>query len=124
MEQYRALFGSNSSNAHMYDALAKIYGDILDFHSRALRFFNLPTWRQAFHSVWKDFNSRFGHILRDLRRRKELIESQATALQFQQYQEDRRLSFERLDLLEKASVPCQRSWRTIHVTHQTFRQLY
>jgi hypothetical protein len=124
VEQYRALFSGNGSNAHMDDALAKIYGDILDFHSRALRFFNLPAWRQVFRSVWNDFNSRFGHILTDLRRHKELIESQATALQFQQYQEDRQLSFEKLDLLEKASVPCQRSWLTIHVTHRIIRQLY
>jgi NACHT domain len=86
----------------MDEALAKIYDDILEFHRRALRFFNLPTWRQMFRSVWKDFNSRFEHILRDLRRHKDLIESQATALHFQQYQVDRQMVFDKLNHLETA----------------------
>ena len=99
VEQYRELFTGNS---HMDEALAKIYDDILEFHRRALRFFNLPTWRQIFRSVWKDFNSRFEHILQDLRRHKDLIESQATALHFQQYQVDRQMFFEKLNHLETA----------------------
>jgi len=101
VEQYRALFTGSS---HMDEALALVYGDILEFHRRALRLFTLPTWRQAFRSIWKDFNSRFEHILRDLRRHKELIESQATALHFQQYQADRQIIFEKFELLEIAET--------------------
>jgi hypothetical protein len=45
-------------------------------------------WRQVFRSVWKDFKTRFQHILDGLRNHRELIESQANLLHFQQYQRD------------------------------------
>jgi hypothetical protein len=46
-------------------------------------------WRQVFRSVWKDFKTRFQNILDRLRRHREVIESQANLLHFQQYQLDR-----------------------------------
>jgi hypothetical protein len=41
-------------------------------------------WRQLFQATWKDFKSRFQHILDDLRRHKELVETQANLLQIQE----------------------------------------
>jgi hypothetical protein len=37
-----------------------------------------------FRAAWKDFKSRFQHLLDDLRRHKELVENQANLLQFQE----------------------------------------
>jgi hypothetical protein len=37
-----------------------------------------------FRATWKDFKSRFQHILDNLRRHKELVESQANLLQIQE----------------------------------------
>ena len=86
----------------MDEALSLLYGDILEFHQRALRIFQFRTWRQVFGSIWKNFNTRFQHILEDLRRHKQLIESQATALHFRQYNADRQLIIENLQHLEDA----------------------
>jgi hypothetical protein len=98
-----------------------IYSDILEFHKRAIRFFSergranhrsllggppllirgCTVWRQVFRSMWKDFKTRFQHILDDLRRHRELIESQANLLHIQQYQRDRVKTLDQLDRLEE-----------------------
>ena len=87
-------------------ALAMMYEDILEFHRRALRVFSKPSnhtfsnihvrpklinlaWRQLFRATWKDFDTHFLHILKDLARHKALIESQATLIHFQEAQLDR-----------------------------------
>ena len=43
-------------------------------------------WRQIFRSTWNDFKTRFQHIIDSLRRHGSLVESQANALQIQNYQ--------------------------------------
>jgi len=53
-------------------------------------------WRQVFRSAWKDFKTRFQHILDGLRNHRQLIESQANLLHFQQYQRDREKMFDKL----------------------------
>ena len=58
-------------------------------------------WRQIFKSVWKDFKTRFQHILDRLRGHRSLIESQATLLHFQQYQADRIRLLDELDRSEE-----------------------
>jgi hypothetical protein len=91
----------------MRRVLELIYSDILGFHKQAIRFFSgrgsansvvgsetlwlmyiRTVWRQVFRSVWKDFKTKFQHILDGLRDHRELIESQAKLLHFQQYQRD------------------------------------
>jgi hypothetical protein len=46
-------------------------------------------WLQLWRSVWKDFQTRFKRLLEGLGRHRELIQSQADLLHFQQYQMDR-----------------------------------
>ncbi|KAI9858937.1 MAG: hypothetical protein M1813_007239 [Trichoglossum hirsutum] len=85
LEQYKAIF---DYSPYMRKVLGLIYFDILEFHKRAIRFFSGRVWHQVFRSAWKDFGTRFKHILDSLRRHKELIQSQAHLLYFQQYQQD------------------------------------
>jgi hypothetical protein len=46
-------------------------------------------WKQLFRSVWKDFKTRFQHILDDLCRHKALIETQANLVQIQESRAER-----------------------------------
>jgi hypothetical protein len=45
-------------------------------------------WRQIFRSIWKDFETRFKHILDSLSQHRQLIVEQAQLLHFQQSQID------------------------------------
>ncbi len=58
-------------------------------------------WRQVFRSAWKDFKTRFQHILDGLQHHRELIESQANLLHIQQYETDRLAVLAQLDNLEE-----------------------
>lgn len=58
-------------------------------------------WRQVFRSAWKDFKTRFQHILDGLRQHSELLESQANLLHIQQYRADRLAMLDRLDSMEE-----------------------
>ena len=40
-------------------------------------------WKQLFAATWKTYRTRFQSIINDIRRRKELIQSGANAVQFQ-----------------------------------------
>src|ERR1700761_9792472 len=40
-------------------------------------------WKQLFAATWKTYRTRFQSIINDIKRRKELIESGANAVQFQ-----------------------------------------
>jgi len=42
-----------------------------------------------FRSLWKDFNSRFQHILNDLKRQKEIVRDYANQIHIQNYESDR-----------------------------------
>ena len=86
----------------MRNSLELIYGDILEFHRRALRFFTRPSkslwqicltrstnnlataWKQLFHSSWKTFRTQFQYILNSLSRHKILVESQASIIEYGQ----------------------------------------
>lgn len=106
-------------NAHMVDALAEIYADILEFHGAALRVFNQPSgyhkceevefliyftvaWRALFRSAWKDFKTRFQHILNDLCRHKQLVESRASLIEYQAAQAERAHARNSFAILEEA----------------------
>jgi len=85
-EEYKSLF---DRSPYMQRALEWVYSDILEFHRRALKFFQRRTWRQLFLSTWKDFKTRFQWILDSLQRHKSLIETQASLLEFHQSQMSR-----------------------------------
>ncbi len=100
--EYQSLFGHNS---RMASVLALIYEDILEFHQVALRVLKRPSkdpklsfkylylqcsaWKQMFRAAWKDFESKFQHLVDDLRIHKDLIESHASILQIQETQVER-----------------------------------
>ncbi|KAI1204789.1 uncharacterized protein F4807DRAFT_454388 [Annulohypoxylon truncatum] len=83
---YQVIF---KDNIQMQTVLRCIWSDILDFHIRALRIFGQSPIRTFFRSLWKDFNSRFQHILGDLKRQKALVESHANHIHIQNYESDR-----------------------------------
>jgi hypothetical protein len=47
-----------------------------------------PVWKQLFRAMWKNFDTRFGGILKNLARHKDFVESNATLAHYQRYQED------------------------------------
>lgn len=49
---------------------------------------NYTVWKKFFRSMWKDFNTKFGGILKSLGRHKSFVESCAHHAQFQLYQHD------------------------------------
>lgn len=89
----------------MQGILECIWTNILDFHIRAIRIFdqsskiiyqtnlhlidNCTVIKLFFRSLWKDFNSRFQHIISDLQRQKALIESHANQIHICNYESDR-----------------------------------
>lgn len=101
-EQYQSLF---EANPRMASVLAVIYEDILEFHQTALRIFKRPSlsfkvstvqklkvslaWKQLFRSAWKDFKTRFQHILDDLANHQALIERQASIIQIEEARTER-----------------------------------
>ncbi|OQU97597.1 NACHT domain-containing protein [Cladophialophora immunda] len=97
-KDYQTLF---LSNQRMQVVLESIWSNILDFHIRALRIFQQSTLRQLFRSLWKDFKSRFQHLISDLQRQKGLVESHANQLHIQQYEEDRLRIFAEFEQAQK-----------------------
>jgi USP8 dimerisation domain len=53
--------------------------------------------RQFFRSLWKDFKSRFKHLLSDMQRQKEIIESHANQIHIQNYESDRLKIFQEFE---------------------------
>lgn len=68
----------------MRRVLELMYGDILEFHRHALKIFKRSAWKQFFRSSWKTFNTRFQCILSNLSRHRNLIESQASLVEYEQ----------------------------------------
>ncbi|KAH7336622.1 hypothetical protein BKA65DRAFT_37368 [Rhexocercosporidium sp. MPI-PUGE-AT-0058] len=96
---YQSLFGSDP---RMRSILSLIYEDILEFHQVALRVLKRPTWKQLFRAAWKDFESRFRHIINDLRQHKELIESHATIAQIRETRAEREYVRNQFTMAEEA----------------------
>jgi hypothetical protein len=55
-----------------------------------------------FRSAWKDFNTRFQHILDDLSRHKQLVERQASLIEYQEAQAERANVRNSFAILEEA----------------------
>ncbi|XPS76188.1 hypothetical protein M3J09_008244 [Ascochyta lentis] len=85
LSKYEKLF---SVDDQLKGALELIYVDILDFHESAVRFFRGKVWNRFFRSAWKNFDTKFGGILKNLDRHKEFVENCAQLAQYQLYQDN------------------------------------
>jgi hypothetical protein len=102
LAEYEKLF---TFNPLMVVALERIYLDILEFHEHAVRFFSKKrkhqyfhalcknwlissVWRQFFQSMWNDFDTKFGGILKSLARHKEFVVRSAEIANYSQRQQD------------------------------------
>lgn len=56
---------------------------------------------QFFRSLWKNFNSRFKHILNDLKEQKAIVEGHANQLHIQHYESDRLEDQQKFEQAEK-----------------------
>ncbi|XTI89154.1 hypothetical protein V2W45_1469393 [Cenococcum geophilum] len=85
-----------SHNPHFQRALTLIYIDILEFHKKALKYFQQRMWKQLFQATWKTFRTKFSGLLENIRRNQHLVESQANLIQFKQLKEANLAHFEQL----------------------------
>ncbi|KAJ4302641.1 hypothetical protein N0V90_001530 [Kalmusia sp. IMI 367209] len=85
LQEYERLF---EENPYMVQALELMYIDILDFHQQAMRFFSGGRWKKFFRAMWKDFDTKFGGILKSLARHKDLVECRASVSQYRTYREN------------------------------------
>ncbi|PMD14292.1 hypothetical protein NA56DRAFT_393481 [Hyaloscypha hepaticicola] len=122
--QYQNVF---TKSAEMRGLLGMMYKDILEFHQQALRVFAKPTWRQLFRAVWKDFDSRFKHLLMNLQRHKALIESHANVLEIQAASTARELAEKAFQEADSARKDNQRivvrTWlsaRNVQLDHDVY----
>ncbi|KAK7431623.1 hypothetical protein QQZ08_001841 [Neonectria magnoliae] len=89
LSQYQAHY---ISNEHMRTVLALMYKDILQFHAYAMKYFQKPTWKQLFQATWKGFAFKLEELKDNMRRHGRLVESQASIVQFDETQKQRRLA--------------------------------
>ncbi|KAG9233941.1 hypothetical protein BJ875DRAFT_377537 [Amylocarpus encephaloides] len=75
LTQYQDLF---PDNARMAKVLGYMYQDILEFHQKALRYFQQPMWGKLFDATWKNFKSDFAGPIANMETHRRLIESQAS----------------------------------------------
>ncbi|KAH8652695.1 hypothetical protein BGZ60DRAFT_533558 [Tricladium varicosporioides] len=73
--QYQTLF---PNDATMGKNLAYIYEDILEFHRKALQYFQQPMWKQLFEATWKTYRTKFSGLIENMHQHKSLIDRQAT----------------------------------------------
>ncbi|UPX12310.1 uncharacterized protein EKO05_0002864 [Ascochyta rabiei] len=83
LRQYEKLF---SHDDQLKGALELMYVDILDFHESAVHFFRGKAWNRFFRSMWKNFDTKFGGILKNLGRHKDFVENCAQLAQYELYQ--------------------------------------
>ncbi|KAI4132225.1 MAG: hypothetical protein LQ347_002654 [Umbilicaria vellea] len=115
-----------SSHSNVQQILVNVYEDILEFHSRSVKFFK----QRAFRT----FRSMFQDVLENLERSKDLLYRSADIASFREAQESRVLfkqqfdAQERLELNEKKSTAlewlshesCDRSHEELQETRKTF----
>ncbi|KAI9779019.1 MAG: hypothetical protein M1816_003779 [Peltula sp. TS41687] len=85
LSQYQSLF---ERNPQMRKVLEMIYADILEFHRKAIKYFQQKVWKQVFQATWKTFRTEFSGLFMNLQRHGRLLENHANLIQFEQlYQE-------------------------------------
>jgi hypothetical protein len=84
-------------------------------------------WKQLFRAVWKDFDSRFKHLLMNLQRHKALIESHANVLEIQAASTARELAEKAFQEADSARKDNQRilvrTWllaRNVQLDHDVY----
>ncbi|KAK5056111.1 hypothetical protein LTR84_012664 [Exophiala bonariae] len=83
LEQYQQLF---ENNKYMQTALTSIFEDILDFHLEAVKLFKQKALRQLYHATWRTLGKNIEEITTSLQRHKSIIETQATLVEYEQFQ--------------------------------------
>ncbi len=76
-------------DAHFDQAIGLIYGDILEFHQRAYKFFRCKGWHFLFAVNWGLFEKRFQSILQRLQSHCDLLDREAAAIHFSEMRDFR-----------------------------------
>ncbi|KAL7267231.1 hypothetical protein RUND412_010191 [Rhizina undulata] len=82
-DQYSKFYNENE---RIQEVIAMIYVDIMEFHRKALKFFQKRAWKTVFLSLWTTFDDRFQNILQNISKHKELIENEAKAAEIMEAQ--------------------------------------
>ncbi|KAK4206160.1 hypothetical protein QBC37DRAFT_143406 [Rhypophila decipiens] len=61
---------SDPNNTMILDYL---YGDILDFHQIALKYFQKPMWKQLFHATWETYRSHLNKVIDNVKIHADLM---------------------------------------------------
>ncbi|KAK4196326.1 hypothetical protein QBC40DRAFT_351857 [Triangularia verruculosa] len=85
--QYEMIFQGDSN---MRRVLAYLYKDVLEFHRRALKYFQQPMWKQVFQATWKTYKSRFDDLIKGIRRHRDLIINQANLSRIEESLKERK----------------------------------
>jgi hypothetical protein len=82
--QYQTLFQYNDN---MRGVLGEMFESVFEFHRRALRFFQASKWKQLFKA--HVYQSNFTDIIDNLRQHKELVNRQASLIEFEEASQSR-----------------------------------
>ncbi|RYP59358.1 hypothetical protein DL769_008577 [Monosporascus sp. CRB-8-3] len=77
------------------------YCDVLDFHRKALEVFSRPAWKAVFHSAWKTFKTKFGPVLSNLKRHRDLISDEKLSIAISEVTDMRTSVEDKLDALSR-----------------------
>ncbi|KAI1196743.1 hypothetical protein F5X97DRAFT_202231 [Nemania serpens] len=105
LTQFRDFLGQHP---YLKVHLQNYYCDVLDFHRNALDVFSRPAWKTVFYSSWKTFKTKFGPILNNLKRHRELISDEKLTIAISEVrdfrsevQDTRKFLEEKLEALSK-----------------------
>ncbi|RYP45906.1 hypothetical protein DL768_007810 [Monosporascus sp. mg162] len=77
------------------------YCDVLDFHRKALEVFSRPAWKAVFHSAWKTFKTKFGPVLSNLKRHRDLISDEKLSIAISEVTDMRTSVEDKLDAMSR-----------------------
>ncbi|EXJ71755.1 uncharacterized protein A1O5_05565 [Cladophialophora psammophila CBS 110553] len=101
MPHFDRLQSACSDDENFMVIMALVYSDILEFHQRAYKFFRRKAWHIIFDSSWKSFEGRFGGILANLSKHKDMLMKEAIAIDIVEARKWRAHAAEELDKNEK-----------------------
>ncbi|KAI5461405.1 hypothetical protein BGZ63DRAFT_508560, partial [Mariannaea sp. PMI_226] len=87
--------------------LENYYCNVLDFHINALDVFSRPAWKTVFHSAWKTFKTRFGPILSNLKRHREILSDEKLSIAISEVRDVGELLGEQLESRKKQMMKLQ-----------------
>ncbi|EXJ84684.1 hypothetical protein A1O3_05354 [Capronia epimyces CBS 606.96] len=122
MPHFDRLRGAFSDDENFKVIMAMIYSDILEFHQRAYKFFRRKAWYKLFESSWKSFEGRFGGILANLSKHKDMLMKEAIAIDIVEARRWRARAAEELDKKEKERdqiyISDTLAWLNVHQEDQ------